>query len=173
MTFGWINCSVWVLMNKETRRLTKLSNEVRVEMGCRLVDLPPAVDEDNIKIPKLDESIADYIRSDLIPRWSDLDQNQHVNNAKYIDLILESVPISILASHELSNITVEYKRECGRDNVLKSLTHVLNGGEGGGLVNFDCIVCEHLLQIVGGADIVKARSKWKLKFVDSFGNLGQ
>ncbi|KAL6975773.1 Thiolester hydrolase [Sarracenia purpurea var. burkii] len=117
-------------MNKETQRLTKLSNEVQEEMDRHLVDLPPVVDVNTRTIPKLDESIADYIRTDLTPRWSDLDANQHVNSAKYIDLILESMPISILESHELSNMTLEYKRECGRDNVLKSLTHVLNGGEG-------------------------------------------
>ncbi|KAL6975779.1 Thiolester hydrolase [Sarracenia purpurea var. burkii] len=119
-------------------------------MDRHLVDLPPVADVNTRTIPKLDESTADYIHTDLT-----------------------SMPISILESHDLSNMTMEYKRECGRDNVLKSLTHVLNGGEGGGFVDFDCIECEHSLQLMDGANIVKARTKWMLKFADSFRNLGQ
>ncbi|CAL5351428.1 unnamed protein product [Camellia sinensis] len=76
-------------MNKETQRLSKIPNEVRGEIGTFFVDSPPVMDEDSRKLPKLDESTADYIRNGLTPRWSDLDVNQHVNNVKYIGRILE------------------------------------------------------------------------------------
>ena len=46
-------------------------------------------DESNEKIAKLDDNNADYIRSDLRPRRSDLDMNQHVNNVKYVGWMLE------------------------------------------------------------------------------------
>ena len=53
------------MMNKVTRRLSKLPDEVRLEIGPYFVDSPPVVDEDNRKLPKLDENTADYIRDGL------------------------------------------------------------------------------------------------------------
>lgn len=63
--FGCTYCSVLVMMNKETRRISKLPNEIREEIGSYFVDSPPVVDEDNRKSPKLDESTADCIRTGL------------------------------------------------------------------------------------------------------------
>ncbi|THG11852.1 hypothetical protein TEA_000407 [Camellia sinensis var. sinensis] len=81
--------SVWVMMNKETRRLSKIPDEVRVEIGPYFVDSPPVLDEDSRKLPKLNESTADYIRTGLTPKRSDLDVNLHVNNVKYVGWIVE------------------------------------------------------------------------------------
>ncbi|KAI7989014.1 hypothetical protein LOK49_LG13G00441 [Camellia lanceoleosa] len=119
------------------------------EIGTFFVDSPPVVDEDSRKLPKLDESTADYIRNGLTPRWSDLDVNQHVNNVKYIGWILESAPLPILESHELCGMTLEYRRECGRDSVLQSLTTVSGGGVGS-LVDPGYVECQHLLRLEGG-----------------------
>ncbi|THG18392.1 hypothetical protein TEA_012705 [Camellia sinensis var. sinensis] len=169
---------VWVMMNKETRRLSKIPNEVRGEIGTFFVDSPPVVDEDSRKLPKLDESTADYIRNGLTPRWSDLDVNQHVNNVKYIGWILEkqcrllqSAPLPILESHELCGMTLEYRRECGRDSVLQSLTTVSGGGVGS-LVDPGYVECQHLLRLEGGAEIVKGRTEWRPKYANCVGTLG-
>ncbi|KAL7204211.1 hypothetical protein ACSBR2_017306 [Camellia fascicularis] len=95
MNLWLFGSSVWVMMNKETRRLSKIPSDVRGEIGTFFVDSPPVVDEDSRKLPKLDESTADYIRNGLTPRWSDLDVNQHVNNVKYIGWILEFLAESL------------------------------------------------------------------------------
>ncbi|CAL5443126.1 unnamed protein product [Camellia sinensis] len=246
--------SVWVMMNKETRRLSKIPNEVRGEIGTFFVgkclvarsyqarngsrgrgreregeekekggrgrsasSQPPAppssqprpaivaapaaaaasssvaapppsqpslpsssnrIFMDSRKLPKLDESTADYIRNGLTPRWSDLDVNQHVNNVKYIGWILEkqcrllqSAPLPILESHELCGMTLEYWRECGRDSVLQSLTTVSGGGVGS-LVDPGYVECQHLLRLEGGAEIVKGRTEWRPKYANCVGTLG-
>jgi fatty acyl-ACP thioesterase B len=152
--------SCWVMMNKETRRLAKIPDEVKEEIGHHFVDSPPVVSEDSRKLPKLDDSRADYIRNGLTPRWSDLDVNQHVNNVKYVGWILESAPLPIVESHELAGMTLEYRRECMRDSVLQSLTSVLTElAHPPGHVE-----CQHLLRLEGGADIVKGRTHWRPKF---------
>ncbi|XVF34771.1 hypothetical protein REPUB_Repub18cG0087500 [Reevesia pubescens] len=164
--------SLWVMMNKLTRRLSKIPEEVRGEIEPYFMNSDPVVAEDSRKLVKLDDSTAEYVRKGLTPRWSDLDVNQHVNNVKYIGWILESAPQPILETHELSSMTLEYRRECGRDSVLQSLTAVSDSVEGK-LVNFGEIECQHLLRLEDGSEIVRGRTQWRPKYAKSFGNVGQ
>ncbi|KAI3416981.1 Acyl-[acyl-carrier-protein] hydrolase [Psidium guajava] len=154
--------SVWVMMNKHTRRLSKIPEEVRGEIEPYFLGSPPVVAEDSRKLPKLDECTADFVRSGLTPRWNDLDVNQHVNNVKYIGWILESAPLPILETHELSALTLEYRRECGRDSMLQSLTSLSSNGIDDH-ENFAEVECQHLLRLETGAEIVRARTEWRPK----------
>lgn len=163
--------SVWVMMNKQTRRLSKIPEEVRGEIEPYFMGSAPVVEEDSRKLQKLDDNTADYVRSGLTPRWSDLDVNQHVNNVKYIGWVLESAPLPILESHELSSMTLEYRKECGRDSVLQSLTAVSDNGVGN-LVNSADIECQHLLRLEDGAEIVRGRTSWRPKSTNNFGHFG-
>ncbi|PKI46237.1 hypothetical protein CRG98_033364 [Punica granatum] len=169
---------VWVMMNKLTRKLSKIPKEVRGEIEPHLLNSAPVVDEDSRKLPKLDAKTADYVLSGLTPRWSDLDVNQHVNNVKYIGWILEvyllranlqSTPQTILETHDLLAITLEYRRECGRDSVRQSLTKISgDGAEKSRKVEF-----KHLLQLETGHEIVRARTEWKPKESNNNGHLGE
>ncbi|MQM19741.1 hypothetical protein Taro_052751 [Colocasia esculenta] len=189
--------SVWVMMNKQTRRLSKFPEEVRAEIEPYFVEQSAIVDEDNRKLPKLDDETADYIRRGLTPRWGDLDINQHVNNVNTSGIARPSLsewvkdfdvgkgkrakgcshnrslsaPISILENHELASMTLEYRRECGRDNVLQSLTAVHtdcgDGSPDGG------IECEHLLRLENGTEIVRGRTEWRPKRAHNFGSIGE
>lgn len=164
--------SLWVMMNKETRRLSKIPDEARAEIEGYFVDSPPVIDEDSRKLPKLDETTSDYIRTGLTPRWSDLDVNQHVNNVKYIGWILESAPMQILEGCELAAMTLEYRRECRRDSVLQSLTSVLNKGGGGDLTDFGNVECQHVLRLENGGEVVKGRTEWRPRLINGIGCLG-
>lgn len=53
------------MMNKVTRRLSKIPDEVRAEIEQYFVDTPSVVDDDNRKLPKLDENTADHVRNGL------------------------------------------------------------------------------------------------------------
>lgn len=165
--------SVWVMMNKHTRRLSKLPEEVRGEIEPFFLNSPPVVAEDDRKLPKLDECTADFVRSGLTPRWHDLDVNQHVNNVKYIGWILESAPLPILETHELSAITLEYRRECGRDSVLQSLTALSGNGVVDDLENSAEVECQHLLRLESGGEIVRARTEWRPKPANNRGVAGE
>lgn len=78
----------------------------------------------------------------------------------------------LLESHELFSMTLEYRRECGRDSVLQSLTSVSDHGVGD-LVNFGEIECQHLLRLEDGSEIVRGRTQWRPKYAKSFGNVGE
>lgn len=153
--------SVWVLMNKNSRKLAKMPDEVRAEIGPYFMERAAVIDEDSRKLPKLNHETAHYVRKSLTPRWGDLDVNQHVNNVKYIGWILESAPTSILESHELAGMTLEYRRECGKDSVLQSLTSVSTDcADGSPDTGMECV---HLLQLESGDEIIRARTKWRPK----------
>ncbi|KAJ6848882.1 palmitoyl-acyl carrier protein thioesterase, chloroplastic-like [Iris pallida] len=163
--------STWVIMNRETRRLSKIPEQVREEVKPFFLDrtIIPHIGID-YKIDKLNEETAQNIRSGLAPRWSDMDVNQHVNNVKYIGWILESVPLNVLEDYHLSSMTLEYRRECRQSNLLESLTSMetrepeeekpaLDDGPGKGELG-----STHLLRLQEDkAEIVRARAEWRAK----------
>ncbi|KAF5745229.1 palmitoyl-acyl carrier protein thioesterase chloroplastic-like [Tripterygium wilfordii] len=111
--------STWVMMNQHTRRLSKMPEEVRAEISPWFIEKQAIKDDVSEKIRKLDE--ATYGNSDLKPKRSDLDMNNHVNNVKYVKWMLEAIPDQVLETHQLSEITLEYRRECGSSDIVQSL----------------------------------------------------
>ncbi|XP_072968089.1 palmitoyl-acyl carrier protein thioesterase, chloroplastic-like [Typha angustifolia] len=156
--------SLWVMMNKKTRRLSKVPEEVRTETEPYFLPKVAAIlDDDGRRLPKLDTSTATHVQKGLSPHWSDLDTNQHVNNVKYIGWILESSPISILENYELESMILEYRRECRRGSVLDSLTTVSAGADCINGNSESRIECQHLLQFEGGAEIMRGQTQWRHK----------
>uniref|UniRef100_A0ACD5XTV8 Uncharacterized protein n=1 Tax=Avena sativa TaxID=4498 RepID=A0ACD5XTV8_AVESA len=125
--------SKWVMMNQNTRRLQRVSDEVRDEVFIHCPKTPRlAFPEENNgslkKIPILTDP-ADHSRLGLVPRRADLDMNQHVNNVTYIGWVLESIPQDIIDTHELQTITLDYRRECQHDDIVDSLTYIEEADE--------------------------------------------
>ncbi|KAF0922197.1 hypothetical protein E2562_028790 [Oryza meyeriana var. granulata] len=112
--------STWVMMNKNTRRLSKMPEEVRDEISPWFIDRHAIEEESTDKIIKLDTN-ATYVDSDLKPKRSDLDMNHHVNNVKYVRWMLEALPDQFLQQHQLSSIILEYRKECGSSDVVQSI----------------------------------------------------
>ncbi|KAI9120209.1 hypothetical protein K1719_008857 [Acacia pycnantha] len=183
--------STWVTMNRTTRRLSKLPDEVRNELSPWFIEKQAIMEDTHEKIVKLDKE-AKYMISDLKPKRSDLDMNQHVNNVKYVKWMLETIPDQILESHQLSGITLEYRRECGSSDTVQSLcdieedeeilhdvekrdynsnmfnlaTEIINGGGLLGCLEQRPLRFTHLLQAKGGKkdeEIVRGRTVWKRK----------
>ncbi|KAL3510669.1 hypothetical protein ACH5RR_030070 [Cinchona calisaya] len=112
--------STWVMMNHQTRRLSKMPDEVRAEISPWFIEKQAIKEDFPEKIEKLDDT-AKYVNSGLKPKRSDLDMNQHVNNVKYVRWMLEAIPEKFLENHQLSGIILEYRRECGSSDVVQSL----------------------------------------------------
>ncbi|XP_002962077.2 palmitoyl-acyl carrier protein thioesterase, chloroplastic [Selaginella moellendorffii] len=166
--------STWVMMHKDTRRLSKMPDLVRAEISPWFLSRTAFIPEESCsKIEKLDNSNTRYIRSNLTPRHSDLDMNQHVNNVKYLTWMMESLPQNILESHHLVGITLEYRRECSKSDMVESLTHPERGGHlainGAAAAAAAAAAAPpsqldfiHLLRMqTGGSEIVRARTSWK------------
>ncbi|XP_054785345.1 oleoyl-acyl carrier protein thioesterase 1, chloroplastic-like [Prosopis cineraria] len=174
--------SKWVMMNEDTRRLQKISDDVREEylIFCPReprLSFPEKNNNSLKKIPKLEDP-ALYSRPGLMPRRADLDMNQHVNNVTYIGWLLESMPQEIIDSHELQSITLDYRRECQQNDVVDSLTSLelpegseavseLQGTNGSTItteVQQDCKQFLHLLRLSSdGLEINRGRTEWRKK----------
>lgn len=181
--------STWVMMNKVTRRLSKMPEEVRGEIAPWFIDRHAIQDEATEKIVKLDSN-AMYIDSDLKPKRSDLDMNHHVNNVKYVRWMLETLPDHFLQQNQLSSITLEYRKECGSSDVVQSICQpdedsippqenvsmvigpslspeIISGHHSlAGALQQSPMKYTHLLQLKAGdkyEEIVRGRTTWKKK----------
>ncbi|KAG6389904.1 hypothetical protein SASPL_151379 [Salvia splendens] len=174
--------STWVMMNKETRRLSKMPDEVRAEIAPWFIEKYAIEEEGPEKIEKLDDK-ARYVHSNLKPNRSDLDMNNHVNNVKYLRWMLETIPDEFLEKHQLSDIVLEYRKECGSSDVVQSLcepqfneniglnghtvsSQILQGNGLVGAINQKQLSYTHLLQTKGESkneEIVRGRTTWREK----------
>ncbi|XP_022727629.1 oleoyl-acyl carrier protein thioesterase 1, chloroplastic-like [Durio zibethinus] len=160
----------WVMMNQDTRRLQKVSDDVREEhlIFCPRkpkLAFPEANNKSLKKIPKLEDP-ALHSRLGLMPRRVDLDMNQHVNYVTYIGWVMESMPQEIIDTHELQTITLDYRRECQRGDVVDSLTspESIGGTNGSAGTREDYPTFLHLLRFSSdGQEINRGRTEWRKK----------
>ncbi|MCL7050248.1 hypothetical protein MKW94_002409 [Papaver nudicaule] len=136
----WINCLL-VLMNKSTRKLSKLPDEVRGELEPYFMECEPILNNGSRKLTKLSSRTYDFVQTGLTPRWNDLDANQHVNNVKYIRWILE------------------YRKECEMGNMLQSLTAV--GAQQITGSSKTMVECDHTLLLEDGSEVLRGRTIWR------------
>ncbi|CAJ1975083.1 unnamed protein product [Sphenostylis stenocarpa] len=162
--------STWALMNKETRRLSKIPEEVRQELAPLFFNrFAIATEEiDHQKIHKLTDATADKFRSGVTPGWNDMDANQHVNHVKYVKWILESVPREILEEYKLRSIILEFRRECTQSEMLESMTSSSSKVIGASNNNYvgrkRDLQYIHLLRLQENkTELVRARTEWHLK----------
>ncbi|KAL3649293.1 hypothetical protein CASFOL_005696 [Castilleja foliolosa] len=169
--------SKWVMMNQDTRRLQKVSDDVRDEFiaFCPKTLRLAFPEENNASLKKIAKlnGPAQYSKLGLAPRRADLDMNHHVNNVAYIGWALETMPQEIIDSHELQTITLEYRRECQQDDVVDCLTapenafselHGINGSPPVAKEENDNLAFLHLLRLSNnGFEINRGRTVWRMK----------
>ncbi|XP_022771493.1 oleoyl-acyl carrier protein thioesterase 1, chloroplastic-like [Durio zibethinus] len=174
--------SKWVMINQYTRRLQKVSDDVKEEylVFCPRKPRLAFPEENNKSLKKIAEleDPVQYSKLGLMPRRADLDMNHHVNNVTYIGWVLESMPQEIIDTHELQTITLDYRRESQQDDVVDSLTgpepvegtetiselHGTNGSAATREDNEDCHQFLHLLRLSSdGQEINRGRTEWRKK----------
>ncbi|XP_074323858.1 palmitoyl-acyl carrier protein thioesterase, chloroplastic-like [Apium graveolens] len=161
--------STWVMMNQKTRRLSKMPDEVRAEISPWFTKKQTITEDTPEKIKKLDDT-AKHATSSLQPKRSDLDMNHHVNNVKYVGWLLEAMPDKFMDEQQLSDIILEYRRECGSSDIIQSLSepdedNSISDESSGSLKGMQ-LKYTHILQTKGEVkkeEIVRARTTWRKK----------
>ncbi len=97
--------SIWVLMNEKTRKVTTIDSEV----------IAPYESENVKKVPRLPR--PEKIGSDLDfskkyqVRSNDIDFNGHVNNAHYLDWMVDVLPMDFIIGHTPVQVDIRFENE--------------------------------------------------------------
>lgn len=107
--------SIWVLMNEKTRKITPIKDDVIKPYQSENVRRVPRLPR-----PKRIESTDKVTAKEYQVRWSDIDFNGHVNNSRYPEWMLDSLPMSFLNNHEPANIDIRFENEVKYGNRVTS-----------------------------------------------------
>ena len=78
------------------------------------------------KIPNLESVNFDKL---FRVRYSDIDSNGHVNNVKYIEWAIESVPLEIVKEYTLKRVKVVFEKEAKYGHNVKVEAQIINSSE--------------------------------------------
>lgn len=98
-------CGLWSVLDLEKRAMVS---------GPLLADdLPDNRDlQAKLKMPALAKALDAEPECDcFLPRFTDLDDNRHVNNTKYVDWCVNALGIETMSQNELARFIVNYHRE--------------------------------------------------------------
>lgn len=137
--------TTWVLLDTETRRPVRMDDTVK-----HLTAVEDSVFETEKRI-RVDLPDADFKEKLFNVRYSDLDVNGHVNNIKYIEWCLDSIPGDFQKNHRVKNLTIEFIHETYADNKVAANTA------------FQGPVSYHeLINKTTGNTVCKASMTWKI-----------
>ncbi|KAG1330949.1 hypothetical protein COCNU_02G009170 [Cocos nucifera] len=154
--------SKWVMMNRETRMLSKIPEQVKQEVKPFYLDRKIIHESSDDKIDKLTDETAENIRSGLAVSAVISLHNQ------YNESILQSVPMNVLEDYHLTSITLQYRRECRQSQLLESLTSMTTSDtkENASRIS-SCkpdLGSTHLLRLQEDkAEVIRASAEWQRK----------
>ncbi|MBC5628635.1 acyl-[acyl-carrier-protein] thioesterase [Clostridium sp. NSJ-6] len=109
-------------------------------------------EECNINVSKPEKLKEEMHSKEFKVRYSDIDSNTHVNNVKYIEWALESVPVEILYNNNLVELSVVFEKECSYGDEIKSICEVKENDE-------EYIIL-HKIENNEGKELTTLISKW-------------
>ncbi len=100
--------ATFAMIDLETRTSVDLNGDIGVAMnGCLVPDEQLALR----RIPSINRTPVEEVTFKRRPHYSDIDVNGHMNSIRYIDHILDAMPIEYIKSHDLTDIIVAYMQE--------------------------------------------------------------
>jgi medium-chain acyl-[acyl-carrier-protein] hydrolase len=138
--------SVWLVMDVVKRQLTSVPDFVMdLELTSGLNPLPFAKG----KLPTLTH-VQYELQAEV--RWHDIDLNKHVNNARYLQWALETLPSKLLEQKQLSEVDIIFKSETILDDTIIAMA-----GPGESVENS---FLHKLISQASSKELVLARTIW-------------
>ncbi|MEE1099063.1 MAG: thioesterase [Alistipes sp.] len=134
----------WCMINLTTRRPVDLSlPAIANTYGKYIVEESSPIDAPQ----RLGAIEADSEHAHKVV-YSDIDFNRHVNTLRYIDMMLDVLPIEIFAQQRKVRMDINFQRECRYGQTL-NIAHKKDG------------VCDLFDISADGASSVRARFEWR------------
>jgi medium-chain acyl-[acyl-carrier-protein] hydrolase len=115
--------SVWGLMDIVRRRITSVPDWMRAITPTDTNE--KYVEKVSGKILGI-SNVETERRFDI--RWHDIDSNQHVNNTKYVEWLLESIPTETLNNGTLRSIDMIFKNESVFGDKITTQSQAIENG---------------------------------------------
>ncbi|MDK1740931.1 acyl-[acyl-carrier-protein] thioesterase [Dellaglioa algida] len=116
--------AVLVLMDHETRKMVRVLPEVIEPFGA---EYTRRIERLENPVGISDEDTVDFKKSYDV-RFFDIDPNQHVNNSRYFDWLLDSLTEEFLMSHNLKHMNIKYEKEIHYGHKIDSIVVIKNEG---------------------------------------------
>ncbi len=112
-----IATSKWALCNTETRRLTRVTQEV---IDAYTLETKSAYGDEEISFSlEADSSEPPQNVFNYTILRNNIDINNHVHNLYYLDLAYEALPEEVYLNSDFNNVEIFYKKECSLGNKIK------------------------------------------------------
>lgn len=139
--------SHWVVVSLETRKVGRIPAFIA---GVALDNAATAMDDNK---SRLSEAGGEWETCTFRARLADVDRNHHVNNVRYLEWILESVPEEVRGRMRLADMEVMFRAESFWKDMVSART--MPGEE-------DDTFAHSLVREADGKELVRARSLWHI-----------
>lgn len=141
--------SVWFLIDTIKRKAIRITDEMYKMFGL-----------------SKDKSDVLYIKKIISPknidsekvfsvRYSDIDTNKHVNNVKYVDWAIETIPLDIVINYTLTDLNITYEKETTYGETVKVFTGLKKGEK--------AYTCLHRITDSGDKELALIETIWENK----------
>jgi len=140
--------SLWVFLDLNRKRPVRIPDFIQNAYGANPDRM---IDDDFSDIPELDKPEGSL---SFRVRLSDIDSNNHVNNTRYAEWMLEAAPLYLHTDFRLSALEIAYKKETGYgSSVISEYAAAESSGTGEALLH-------RILDSDTGTELVRARTVW-------------
>ncbi|MGE5328542.1 MAG: acyl-[acyl-carrier-protein] thioesterase [Deltaproteobacteria bacterium] len=140
--------SLWIFLDTVRRKPLRIPEEVS---NAYLLNPERAMQD---RFEEAYDLKKDSYLKDFNIRKSDIDTNEHVNNVKYVEWIIETIPIELYKEYTLNFLDVRYIKELVLDNDIACSTEIISQNE---LV----FICVHTIKSPDGSiEFAKAKTIW-------------
>jgi acyl-ACP thioesterase len=109
------------------------------------------------KVPGVEGGEPILQELELPVRYADLDMNLHANNTRYVEWLLEAVPLEVLRGPRLAELDLDFLAEAEHGERILSRTYEMEAQSSDGGRAFRHI----LLRRSDGREVARARSLWR------------
>lgn len=113
--------SRWLFFDIEKRRPVYIFDDIRQRWGCC-----DEVSSDIDISHKIDEEFFADFQDDFVVSHFDLDTNEHLNNIRYLQWLIETIPINIQSEYFINSINGRFIGEAHYNDKIESLTKSLS-----------------------------------------------
>ena len=141
--------SHWVVVSLATRKICRIPAFIA---EIALENTATAMDDARSKLADVGPEFESCV---FRVRLADVDRNHHVNNVRYLDWILESIPEDVRTGMRLADIEMLFRAESFRNDRIgvRTMPEEEQDGPAHGFVH-------SLVREADGRELVRARSVW-------------